>query len=87
MKKTEAVRVAEINRDKARTEQIVLLLQNPLFAVIAALVALENLQRMSLIGKNVSTALEAAIATEAVIKSLAEAASKFLPIPKITLGG
>jgi len=67
------IEVARLNRDTALGREVISLLKQPLFQAITALVLLEALQKHQLIGQNVSTALEVAIATKETVGAIAPA--------------
>lgn len=89
-KKSQAVlpeiEIARLERDTQIVNQIISLAKQPIYQSIAGLVILETLQRFNLIGQNVSTAMEVAIATKEVTAAIAPAAqtiSGFIPGVKL----
>jgi len=83
---TPEIEIARLQRDAEVFSQVRQLLSQPLIQSIVALVALETLQRYQLIGQNVSTAMEVAIASGQVISSLvpaAQAVGSFIPGVKL----
>lgn len=78
--KSEAVRVAQIERDKALIQELSSFARHPVISIVLAFVIIESLQQVyiggskdPLMGKNMGTVLETCLATQGVISEVSKA--------------
>jgi hypothetical protein len=69
---SEAVKLAKIERDKDIAREIFKLFQNPAFSLTLAVLFIEIAQKYKLMGENVGTLLEAALAGSTIGGELAK---------------